>query len=122
MEKLIFVYNANSGKLNGLMGSLHKVVSPSTYTCKLCELTYNTFGENKVWRDFRENMDIDVDFFHKDEFLKSYASKFGHKFEFPVVLAQAEKGLEVFISKNEFSEIDDLEVLMNTIIERSKLY
>lgn len=122
MEKLIFVYNANSGKLNGLMGSLHKVVNPSTYTCKLCELTYGTFEEKKAWRNFRKSLDFETEFLHKDEFLKSYASKFGHKFEFPVILAQAEKGLEVFISKNEFSEIDDLEVLMNTIKERLKLY
>lgn len=77
MKKLIFVYNADSGKLNALLDSLHKVVSPSTYSCKICELTHSTVGERKVWKEFREELDVEADFLHKDEFLKLYASKFG---------------------------------------------
>ncbi|PTX42036.1 hypothetical protein C8P64_2450 [Christiangramia gaetbulicola] len=122
MQKLIFVYNADSGKLNALMDSLQKVVNPSSYSCKLCELTYGLMEEKKEWKSFRQSLDVETDFLHKDEFLKAYASKFGHKFEFPVVLVQTDKGLEVFISKNEFSEIDDLNVLMETIKERMQLY
>ena len=122
MQKLIFVYNADSGKLNALMDSLQKVVNPSSYSCKLCELTYGLMEEKKEWKNFRQSLDVETDFLHKDEFLKAYASKFGHKFEFPVILAQTDKGLEVFISKNEFSEIKDLEVLMETIKERMQLY
>ncbi|TRO65635.1 GTPase [Christiangramia sabulilitoris] len=122
MKKLIFVYNADSGKLNALMDSLQKVVNPSSYSCKLCELTYGLVDEKKEWKKFRQSLDVKTDFLHKNEFLKTYASKFGHKFEFPVVLAQTDKGLEVFISKNEFSEIGDLEVLMETIRKRLQLY
>ncbi len=122
MQKLIFVYNADSGKFNALMDSLQKVVNPSSYSCKLCELTHGLMEEKKEWRNFRQSLDVETDFLHKDEFLKAYASKFGHKFEFPVILAQTDKGLEVFISKNEFSEIDDLKVLMETIKERMQLY
>ena len=122
MKKLIFVYNADSGRLNALMDSLHKVVNPSSYSCKLCELTHGAIDEKKEWKNFKQSLDVETNFLHKDEFLKAYASKFGHKFEFPVILAQTEKGLEVFISKNDFSEIDDLDVLMETIRERMTLY
>lgn len=104
------------------MGSLHKVVNPSSYSCRLCELTYGAFEEKKAWRNFRQSLDVETDFLHKDEFLKTYASKFGHKFEFPVILAQTEKGLEVFISNNELSEIEDLEHLMESIKKRMQLY
>jgi len=122
LEKLIFVYNANSGTLNALMDSLHKVVNPSTYSCKLCELTYGSLEEKRRWKEFRENLEVETEFLHKDEFQKIYASKFGHKFEFPIILAQTNKGLEVFLTKEEFSEINNLEVFMGKIESRMKIY
>lgn len=100
------------------MDSLHKVVNPSTYSCKLCELTYGTFHERTAWKKFRENLDLETEFLHKDEFQQLYASKFGHKFEFPVVLVQTNKGIEVLISNKEFSEINNLEGLIQKIIQR----
>lgn len=122
MKKLIFVYNADSGKLNALMDSLHKVVNPSSYSCKLCELTYGAIEEKKIWKNFRKNLDVETEFLHRNEFQKLYASKFGYKFEFPIILAQTDKGLEVFLSKNEFSEIHDLEELIDIIKSRMELY
>jgi len=122
LKKLIFVYNADSGKLNALMDSLQKVVNPSSYSCKLCELTHGAMEEKKAWKNFRENLDLETEFFHKNEFQKLFASKFGHKFEFPIILAQTDKGLEVFLSKNEFSEINDLEELIKIIKTRMDLY
>ena len=122
MKKLIFVYNADSGKLNALLDSLHKMVNPASYFCKLCELTYSPVGEKKAWKAFIQKLDVETDFLHRDEFLRQYASKFGHKFEFPVILAQTNKGLEVFLSKDEFEEINNLEVLIDKIEKRSLLY
>jgi len=113
LEKLIFVYNADAGKLNALMDSLHKVVNPSTYSCKLCELTFGVFKEKKAWKDFRKNLDVETEFLHKDEFQKLYASKFGHKFEFPIVLTQTRYGLDVLVSKEELSKLED----QNDLIE-----
>ena len=86
MTKLLFIYNANSGKINGYLDALHKVVSPKSYTCNLCDITYGIFTENKAWKKFRNESAIDMQFLHKDEFLKKYASKFGSKFTFPLVL------------------------------------
>lgn len=120
MEKLIFVYNADTGKLNALMDSLHKVVNPSTYSCKLCELTFGAFKEKKAWKDFRENLDIETEFLHKDEFQKLYASKFGHKFEFPIVLTQTRNGLEVLVAKAEFTDVASTEKLVSLIKKRLK--
>jgi len=54
-RKLIFVYNANSGKLNSLLGSAHKLFSPKTYSCNLCALTHYLFHENTQWELFRES-------------------------------------------------------------------
>lgn len=122
MKKLIFVYNADSGKWNVLMDSLHKIVDPSANSCKLCTLTYGVVDEKQAWKVFKKKLDVETNFLHRDEFLKLYASKFGYKFEFPVVLAQTDMGLEVFISRNELQEINELEILIERIKSRLELY
>ncbi|NJM95354.1 MAG: GTPase, partial [Acaryochloridaceae cyanobacterium CSU_5_19] len=43
MDRLIFVYNANSGGINTALDIAHKLLSPSTYRCNLCRLTHDTF-------------------------------------------------------------------------------
>jgi len=42
-DKLIFVYNADSGLLKGIKDLIHKNVSPDTYPCSLCAVTYDNF-------------------------------------------------------------------------------
>ncbi|MCM8567866.1 GTPase [Gramella jeungdoensis] len=118
MEKLIFVYNADSGRLNGFMDSLHKTIRPSTYNCKLCKLTFGVLHQKKDWKNFMKGLNAESEFLHKNEFQKQYASKFGYKFEFPLILMQNRKGLEVFLSKDEFWNIDSLEELMKVIRKR----
>ncbi|MEM9075711.1 MAG: GTPase [Bacteroidota bacterium] len=117
-EKLIFVYNANSGARNALMDSMHKVFSPSTYDCNLCDITFGVVRENRTWKRFREESDMDMTFLHKDEFQKMYASKFGYKFTYPIVLVEAEKGLEVFISTEEMNSLKTPHALIRLLKER----
>tara|TARA_B100000929_G_scaffold285209_1_gene268494 strand:+ start:1605 stop:1973 length:369 start_codon:yes stop_codon:yes gene_type:complete len=118
LEKLIFVYNADSGKINLYKDILHKVISPKTYPCSLCDITHGVLKEREKWKQFRENSEVEMQFLHKDEFTKQYASKFGHKFEFPVILSENGRGLEVFISKKELSEIKDEKELIAILEKR----
>ena len=39
--ELIFIYNAQKGRLNSLIDYIHKTVSPGTYSCNLCAITHN---------------------------------------------------------------------------------
>jgi hypothetical protein len=71
-KKLIFVYNADSGIINTVTDYFHKIVKPSTYQCNLCALTFNNFGMISIWKDFVNDLSVDVDFLHKDEFEKQY--------------------------------------------------
>lgn len=118
LQKLIFIYNADSGLRNLIVDGAHKILSPSTYECKLCEITFGAFTENNVWKKFRTESDLQMEFLHKDEFKKQYASKFGHKFTFPIVLAEAENGLEVLINTEEMNQLRDAERLIDLIISR----
>ena len=120
MQKLIFIYNAHSGKLNALLDTAHKIFSPDTYECNLCALTFDHFSENKKWKAFRESSTIEMEFLHIDEFNKVYASKFGYKFTFPIVLIENKGELEVFISTEKINTIKTTEELMGLIEEYAK--
>lgn len=116
MIKLIFVYNADSGPVSGLFDIGHKLFSPETYQCGLCSLTHDTFTEKKIWKDFRETSEVDMEFFHRDEFQKKY----GNEFNYPVVLQQNDN-LELLLSKEEIEKIPDVETLIKTIEEKTSL-
>ncbi len=117
-EKLLFVYNADSGAKNAILDSMHKVLSPSTYDCNLCDLTYGLVLENRIWKKFREESTHEMEFIHRDEFKKQYASKFGYKFNFPIILVENGNGLEVFISTEELNSLDTPVTLINLIEQR----
>ena len=72
MDKLIFVYNADSGILNSLKDWAHKIVSPETYACSLCALTYDNLGMRRPWRAFIKELGYDVEFLHRDELAEQY--------------------------------------------------
>lgn len=116
--KLIFVYNADSGVANALLDSVHKVVSPKTYNCNLCDVTFGVFSEKKTWKQFRESSDIEMVFLHKDEFLKQYRSKWLPKYDFPIILSEEKDGLEVFMHSEVISTLEDSNALIQEIKTR----
>jgi len=125
IDKLIFVYNANSGKINAYMDMAHKIVSPSTYQCRLCDLTYGVFKENEEWIRFRESELITnkvhkLEFLHIDEFEKQYKSKWLPKYDYPVILTASENGLETFMSATEMNQIKSTTELIDKITTKIK--
>ncbi len=122
LEKLIFIYNADSGLRNQLIDGAHKILSPATYECNLCDITYGAFTENKVWKEFRKQSDLDLEFLHRDEFAKAYRSKFGYKFTFPIVLASVDENLEVFIKTEELNALENADALIGLIAGRKSSF
>lgn len=120
VQKLIFIYNADSGFRNMIIDGAHKILSPSTYECKLCEITFGAFAEKNIWKKFREKSAIQMEFLHKDEFKKQYASKFGHKYTFPIVLEATKNGLEIYIKTDELKAMENAEKLIELIDKRTK--
>jgi hypothetical protein len=117
-KALIFVYNANPGAGNAFLDSIQKVFSPKTYDCRLCQLTYGVIAENRTWKAFRKKSDVEMIFLHKDEYQKSFKSKFESLYELPVVLYQDNYDLSLMVSKDEFDQIDDVEELIYKIESR----
>ena len=119
--KLIFVYNADSGLKNAIKDCLHKILSPSTYPCKLCDITYGAFSERKKWKQFRKKSNLEMIFLHADEFYLQYKSKFLPKYELPIVLVQSKMGLDIFIDKVTMEECDILDSFINLVESRVEL-
>ncbi|MBC8316917.1 MAG: GTPase [Desulfobulbaceae bacterium] len=108
--KLIFVYNADSGFVSSMLDIGHKIVNPETYSCNLCQMTFDTFTENKKWKEFREGSHVEMEFLHRDEFEKKY----NMKLDYPVVLKEAAP-LETAISPKELDAFTSLDELINAV-------
>ena len=117
MRKLIFVYNANSGVVNTWLDMAHKIVSQATYACDLCGLTHGSFSEKRRWKKFRDTNPIPMEFYHKDEFLKKFKSKWLPKYTFPVILFSDEQGMQSFMTATDFKEMASVEQLIEKIKE-----
>jgi len=110
--ELIMVYNAKSGLKNAVLDSLHKMVSPSTYQCDLCALTYGNFSEKAIWKKFRKEINMKISFYHIDEF----EAKFGkHNYIYPVALRYHEQRFETLISHEAFKTFKNTEELITNV-------
>lgn len=116
---LIMVYNADSGILNGLKDAVHKVVSPSTYECSLCYLTYGPVSMKGRWKGFLDELNrtgIEVELLHRDEFRERYGVQ---DIEYPCILSPIRKGFKTVISSREMNGFSDLQELMEALRTRS---
>ena len=112
-ERLIFVYNADSGVVNTLLDIGHKIVSPATYDCKLCALTHSTFRMRRDWRNFVERLSIPVEFLHRDEFQARYKDV---PISAPAILLADGPLLKPWVDSSEINQcqsLTELEALIN---------
>lgn len=113
--KLIFIYNASSGLLNQIIQSGHKLLSPSTYSCSLCQLTHHSLGERKIWKQFRKEQKIEFQFLHKDEIDSKLVTD---KPEYPIVYSMSNNKYIPFLEAREISELTSQEELIRVITHR----
>jgi hypothetical protein len=66
-DRLIFVYNADGGLVQAVIDSVHKTLSPATYPCSLCAITYGSLRMDPQWRQWLKALPIPVVFYHKDD-------------------------------------------------------
>ena len=114
--ELIFIYNAKSGVVNELIDFAHKIVSPETYDCNLCAISYGAFSMKKKWSTYIETLPFKSTFTYKDKFSKDGYSNI----KFPSVFIQSNEKLDEIISATEINEIKDLDQLIGLL--NLKLY
>ena len=111
-KKLLFVYNANAGFINGMMDLVQKTAKPETYPCKLCLVTFSGATMKKIWKQYIADIGMPTTFLHRDEFAKLYPNI---SIEFPAVLIEEDKTLSILVSRHEFETINYLPELMNVL-------
>ena len=114
MPKLLFVYAVDGGLLNTAKDVIHKIVSPSTYPCSLCALTYRTVREQPEWTTFIRSLTIEVQFLHRDELRKQYP-RASHPL--PAVLLD-DRDLEILVAAPEIDACADVGALVRLVKER----
>jgi hypothetical protein len=65
---LVFVYNAKPGAVAGMLDTIHKTLSPDTYACDLCAITYGAFSMRGEWRDWLKAQPWSAEFAYRDAF------------------------------------------------------
>ncbi|PIR86485.1 GTPase [Candidatus Kaiserbacteria bacterium CG10_big_fil_rev_8_21_14_0_10_43_70] len=117
--KLLFVYNADSGILSSLKDTVHKAVSPNTYQCNLCKVTFGATSMKDDWETFVESLPYDVEFLHRDEFQEQYPEKQDEPL--PALFIIKENTIEQAISTkaiNEARSVTDLIATVSSFLEK----
>jgi hypothetical protein len=103
-HQVLFIYNAKSNLWNKTFDFMHKIISPQTYNCNLCALTYNNFTEHKEWTKFRSSLSIDLKFLYSDKFENEFPLE---NTSYPVVYLKSNIGIKKLITSNEINAIEN---------------
>lgn len=113
---LILVYNANGGPLNALGDAVHKLVSPATYPCLLCALTYGAVSMRREWRAFLDGLGLPALFLYRDELLGDLDDR---DISLPaILLCDNEPEPRVLIGAEEINALPDLAELIALVRSR----
>lgn len=93
IDRLIFVYNAESGLLATIADSAKKLLSING--CALCSLTHSLTGEKQEWNSCKESLGVPVDYVHRDELDARLQIVVQH--ELPCVLAETDGELVMLL-------------------------
>jgi hypothetical protein len=85
IDRLIFVFSADSGALSAFLDSAKKVLRIKG--CTLCTITHGLAGEKSEWRDCREELGVPIEYVHRDEVSPDLQRVVGNNL--PCVVAQA---------------------------------
>ena len=65
IAKIIFVYNADSGRLAAMLDSVKKAAG-SAQACSLCTITHGLISKKVEWEDIEDQLGFPTEYFHRD--------------------------------------------------------
>jgi len=89
IDRLIFVFSADSGSFNAFLDSAKKVLRIKG--CTLCAITHGLAGEKSEWRECKEELGVQIDYVHRNEVSEELRRVAGDNL--PCVVAHAEGDL-----------------------------
>lgn len=109
---LIFVYNAESGLVNGVIDSFHKVLSPATYPCDLCALTHGLARMRARLRHWLRQSGREVCFFHRSDFRAAWPHV---DVTLPAILKQEGNQLTLVLGAADLADVRDIGQLLTLL-------
>ncbi|CAA6678372.1 MULTISPECIES: hypothetical protein [unclassified Lentimonas] len=113
--KLILVYNADSGFFNALSSSVHKALSPETYECQLCRITYGMTRMEDEWKSYLDQLPVALEALHRNELSAKYPSLAAEPL--PAIFISDAGKLDVLLNAASINDSADI----TTLIERVDL-
>ena len=99
----------------GLMDSIHKTLSPATYPCTLCAITYGAVRMNADWKAWLKAQPFETRFFHRPDFRAAYPVV---DVALPVIMIERGAHLETLVAANEFVPLANVDALIALIEAR----
>ena len=112
---LVFVYNADGGLLRSLADAVHKTVSPRTYPCSLCALTYGTATMKHAWREYLATLPFPFELLHRDELRATYGPVDA---PLPAIFSRTGERLAEVVSAADLDGCPSLEALITLVRTR----
>lgn len=109
-RELVFVYNARSGLFSKMTDFAHKIVSPTTYACNLCNLTHGTFEMQQEWSQFLKELPYKVTFQYRN-----LATDLRDSEKAPLLLLKQEGETTVLLSAEDINAIHSLSELIKMV-------
>ncbi|MEI6419186.1 MAG: hypothetical protein WCO82_08965 [Sphingomonadales bacterium] len=115
-QRLLIVYNANAGLVAGALDTLHKIVSPATYPCALCGITYGLTGMRAEWRAFLAELGLETVFHHRPDFRAAWPQ--AANWSLPLVALERDGVLTQLVAAADFAGANDLPALQSLLAAR----
>jgi hypothetical protein len=109
--KLVFVYNAKAGLAAAMMDMVHKTVSPDSYPCSLCAISYGTFSMQPRWRQWLKSLSIAQSFYHREDFCVAFPNEAQRPLPL-AALVHDDGAFDVLIGAEQMDGLPDLDALM----------
>ncbi len=110
--KLVFIYNADSGFLNAVLDSVRKTVSPSSYPCSLCAITYGLVRMEPVWKRYLDQLPIKTIFLHRDEVSAVYPEM---QLQLPTILLDRDDVIKILVAAPELDQMKSVDTLIKAL-------
>jgi hypothetical protein len=98
------------------MDSVHKIMSPSTYPCQLCAITYGLLAMKREWRRFLDGLGMEVMFHHRPDFRTAFPQ--AADWPLPLIAVETDGALAPLVSARDFAAIPDVAALMRVVRQR----
>ncbi len=115
-SRLLIVYNADVGLLAAAFDVVHKIVSPRTYPCSLCAVTYGPVAMDRRWRAWLRALDMPVAFFHRQDFHAAYPAMAGEPL--PLIARDESGRVEVLLDAAALTRLTTVDALIAALSAR----